>query len=43
MWVSGPQHEKQADTIAIEVRFPAALRVTAVEQKPGLDDRSDPR
>ena len=28
-------NEKQADTIAIEVRFPAALRVTAVEQKPG--------
>jgi hypothetical protein len=28
-------NEKQGDTVAIEVRFPAALRVTAFEQKPG--------
>ena len=28
-------NEKQADTIQVEVRFPAGLRVTALEQKPG--------
>lgn len=28
-------NEKQVDTIAIEVRFPAGLRVTSLEQKPG--------
>ena len=28
-------NEKQVDTIAIELRFPAGLRVTAFEQKPG--------
>ena len=28
-------NEKQADTVAIEVRFPAGLRVTSYEQKPG--------
>lgn len=28
-------NEKQADTVAIEVRFPAGLRVTSFEQKPG--------
>lgn len=28
-------NEKQADTLAVELRFPAGLRVTAFEQKPG--------
>jgi uncharacterized protein YcnI len=28
-------NEKQADTVAIEVRFPAALRVTSFEQRAG--------
>jgi hypothetical protein len=28
-------NEKQADTISIEVRFPAGVRVTSFEQKPG--------
>jgi uncharacterized protein YcnI len=28
-------NEKQADTIALEVRFPAGLKVTAFEQKAG--------
>jgi hypothetical protein len=28
-------NEKQVDTISIEVRFPAGLRVTSFEQKPG--------
>ena len=28
-------NEKQADTTAIEVRFPAGVRVTSFEQKPG--------
>jgi uncharacterized protein YcnI len=28
-------NEKQADTVAIEVRFPTGLRVTSFEQKPG--------
>jgi uncharacterized protein YcnI len=28
-------NEKQADTIQVEVRFPAGLRVTALEQKAG--------
>lgn len=28
-------NEKQVDTIAIEVRFPAGLRVTSLEQRPG--------
>ena len=28
-------NEKQADTIGIELRFPAGVRVSAVEQKPG--------
>ena len=27
--------EKQSDTIALEVRFPAGLKVSAFEQKPG--------
>ena len=28
-------NEKQADTVAVELRFPAGLRVTSFEQKPG--------
>ena len=28
-------NEKQADTIALEVRFPVGLKVSAFEQKPG--------
>lgn len=28
-------NEKRVDTVAIEVRFPAALKVTSFEQKPG--------
>lgn len=28
-------NEKQSDTVAVEVRFPAGLKVTAFEQKPG--------
>jgi hypothetical protein len=28
-------NEKQADTIRVEVRFPAGLKVTSFEQKPG--------
>lgn len=28
-------NEKQADTIALELRFPAALKVRSLEQKPG--------
>ena len=28
-------NEKQADTIALEVRFPAGLKVSSFEQKPG--------
>jgi len=27
-------NEKPVDTIAVEIRFPAALRVTSIEQKP---------
>jgi hypothetical protein len=28
-------NEKQADTVAVELRFPAGVRVTSFEQKPG--------
>jgi uncharacterized protein YcnI len=28
-------NEKQVDTVTVEVRFPAGLRVTSFEQKPG--------
>ena len=28
-------NEKQADTIALEIRFPAGLKVSSFEQKPG--------